>query len=115
MLQEYTAVASMQPTSQTGTMEHAAPMFKELLKRYREKNDGKMPQHIIYFRDGTSESEFVHIRDKEGRPLKELTQEFGTKITLIIAVKRHHTRFMAEGQFATKLGYVLSSCTTCSC
>jgi eukaryotic translation initiation factor 2C len=79
-------------------------MFKELLARYRGQNNGLMPERIIYYRDGTSESEFLAIRDKEGAALRQLVREFGTKITIISAVKRHHTRFMADGEFATKLG-----------
>lgn len=79
-------------------------MFKELLARYKDRNNGLMPQHIIYYRDGASESEFIAIRDREGLALRQLCKEFGTKITIIVAVKRHHTRFMAEGEFATKLG-----------
>jgi hypothetical protein len=104
ILLAYTAVASVQQTAKVGIIEHAGVMFKELLIRYKDRNNGLMPQHIIYYRDGASESEFTAIRDKEGLALRKLCKEFGTKITIIVAVKRHHTRFMAEGEFATKLG-----------
>jgi eukaryotic translation initiation factor 2C len=94
----------MQPSSNSNKIIHAGPMFKDVLTRYREKNNGLMPEHIIFYRDGASESEFEAIRDNEGRELRRLCQNSGTKITIIVAIKRHHTRFFAEGDLATKLG-----------
>jgi eukaryotic translation initiation factor 2C len=66
------------------------------------------PNHIVYYRDGVSESEFSTIRDQEGLKLKELCDELKApaKITIIVAVKRHHTRFFAEEKNASKLGNV---------
>jgi len=94
----------MQQSTNTNTIVHAGAMFKELLTRYKQKNNGLLPEHIIYYRDGASESEFEAIRDNEGRELRRLCQNSGTKITIIVAIKRHHTRFFAEGGLATKLG-----------
>jgi eukaryotic translation initiation factor 2C len=94
----------MQPSTNVNVIDNAPLMFKELLIRYRMKNNGQLPERIIYFRDGASESEFDAIRDKEGIPLRNLCKEFGTKITVVLAIKRHHTRFFAEGDLATKLG-----------
>jgi eukaryotic translation initiation factor 2C len=79
----YTSIASMQQSTDANSIVHAGPMFKELLNRYRQKNNGLLPEHIIYYRDGASESEFDTIRDKEGLVLRELCQESGTKITII--------------------------------
>jgi eukaryotic translation initiation factor 2C len=66
------------------------------------------PQHIVYYRDGVSESEFDTIRTQEGSKLHDLTLELGiqAKITLIVAIKRHHTRFFAGKEIASKLGNV---------
>jgi eukaryotic translation initiation factor 2C len=94
----------MQQSTDTNTIVPAAAMFKELLTRYKQKNNGLLPEHIIYYRDGVSESEFEAIRDNEGRELRRLCQNSGTNITIIVAIKRHHTRFFAEGVLATKLG-----------
>ncbi len=96
----------MQEATKANTIVHARPMFKDLLNRYREKNRGLLPQHILFFRDGASEGELSGIRDTEGRELRRLCQESGEKIsiTIIVAIKRHHTRFFAEGGLATKLG-----------
>ncbi|OBT88213.1 hypothetical protein VE02_02429 [Pseudogymnoascus sp. 03VT05] len=103
----YTAVASVQE-SLLGFIANVKPMMAELLKRYAEKNNGSYPQHIVYYRDGVSESEFQEIKTEEGRKLHELCQELGaqTKITIIVAIKRHHTRFFADRDIASKLGNV---------
>lgn len=66
------------------------------------------PQHIVYYRDGVSESEFQTIKTEEGLKLRELCQELNAqaKITIIVAIKRHHTRFFADKDIASKLGNV---------
>jgi eukaryotic translation initiation factor 2C len=105
----YTAVASMQPSSTANNIVNATPMFQELLKRYKEKNNGLMPESIIYFRDGASESEFDTIRDSEGKALKALCDPSGTRITIIFAIKRHHTRFFlpqSHEKYGSRLGNV---------
>lgn len=45
---------------------------------------------------------------QEGKKLKELCGELNApaKITIIVAVKRHHTRFFADGEHASRLGNV---------
>ncbi|ELR04129.1 hypothetical protein VC83_02051 [Pseudogymnoascus destructans] len=103
----YTAVASIQE-SLLGSIANVKPMMAELLKRYAEKNNGLYPQHIVYYRDGVSESEFQSIKTEEGLKLRELCQELGAqaKITIIVAIKRHHTRFFADRDIASKLGNV---------
>lgn len=94
----------MQQNTDVNCIVHASVMFKELLKRYASKNNGLLPERIIYYRDGASESEFLTIRDKEGIELRRLCQKSGTKITIVVAIKRHHTRFFAQDDIATKLG-----------
>lgn len=93
----YTAVTGMQESTYA-MIANIKPMFTELLKRYTEKNEGRYPRHIFYFRDGVSESEFQAIKMQEAKPLKDLLTELGqqVRITLIVAVKRHHTRFFTE-------------------
>lgn len=93
----YTAVTAMQEST-LGIIANIEPMFMELLKRYTEKNAGSYPRHIFYFRDGVSESEFKAIKMQEAKPLKDLLAKLGqqAKITLIVAIKRHHTRFFTE-------------------
>jgi hypothetical protein len=82
----------MQQSTEANIIVRAHLMFMELLARYKEMNHGLLPEHIIYYRDGASESEFDAIRDKEGLVLRELCKGSGTKITIIFAIKRHHSR-----------------------
>jgi eukaryotic translation initiation factor 2C len=102
----YTSISSMQPSTYVNIVVNAALMFKELLIRYKERNNGLLPQRIIYYRDGASESEFDGILKQEGLALRALCKDSGTKITIVVAIKRHHTRFFAEGELATQLGNV---------
>ncbi len=112
----YTAVATAQPSTEQLIL-HCEQMFLELLGRYKQKNDGLLPQHIFYFRDGLSESEFDDIKQKEGKVLLDLTRSMGaqSQITVIVAVKRHHTRFFPVNKEDTtqngnvKCGFVMEA------
>lgn len=74
----------------------------ERLRAFCQKA-GKLPDHILFYRDGVSESEFGMVTLKE-LPLIEkgcraAGEEFGKhpdwlpRITLLVVGKRHHTRF----------------------
>ncbi|EUC64487.1 argonaute-like protein [Rhizoctonia solani AG-3 Rhs1AP] len=75
-------------------------MMVERLNAFKAKNNA-LPQRILFFRDGVSEGQFLIVRDDElpkvnaafakfkerdGKPYKP-------KLTILIAGKRHHTRF----------------------
>ncbi|CAE6447538.1 unnamed protein product [Rhizoctonia solani] len=75
-------------------------MMIERLNAFKAKNN-LLPQRIIFFRDGVSEGQFMVVRDDElpkvnaafakfkerdGKPYKP-------KLTMLVAGKRHHTRF----------------------
>lgn len=58
---------------------------------------GRLPQQVIYFRDGVSEGQFQHVIKQEVPYLKEVFQKIGDnkwngKIAVVIASKRHHVR-----------------------
>lgn len=121
----YTAVASAQ-LGKDQMITDFAILFKELLKRYKDKNNGKTPESILYYRDGLSESQFAAIMAQEAEPLKgedrkplphpailtSLTEACeaisgpNPKITVVVCVKRHHTR-MFPTERGDKLGNVL--------
>lgn len=100
----YIGNAMAQQSAAANVIVHARHQFKELLIQYKKENNGLLPEHIIYYRDGVSEGEFEAIRLNEGIELHRLCEASRTKITIIVAIKRHHTRFFAEGGLATKLG-----------
>ncbi|MCJ1398779.1 hypothetical protein MMC11_001980 [Xylographa trunciseda] len=103
----YTAVA----TSQVSTVELIGtfkPMLNELLKRYHKRN-GSLPEAVIYWRDGISESQVPEFMEREVKDLKGTFHELGqkVKVTIINCVKRHHTRLFPQSERGDKLGNVL--------
>ncbi|OQV02142.1 Piwi domain-containing protein isoform 1 [Cladophialophora immunda] len=90
------------------------PVYERLLDYY-ERNHGKdsagrkgtgVPEQIIVYRDGVSESQFAMCKGYEygkiGAALGKLFQQKGLpvellpKVTLICAIKRHHTRLFPD-------------------
>lgn len=70
-------------------------MMRERLDAYRNKT-GHLPQHILFYRDGVSESQFGMVRKEELPQIIEACKEAGRTdimITLVIVTKRHNARF----------------------
>lgn len=74
-------------------------MVKERLHHWQEVNSGTLPENILFYRDGVSESQFEMVKNLE---LNQIQQAFDAvagnpkiqvKITLLVVTKRHHTRF----------------------
>ena len=62
-----------------------------LLSTFKSKNQGRMPEHIIVYRDGVSEGQFEEVLDKELKSLKQALAEHGDlncKIAFIVCQKR---------------------------
>jgi len=71
----------------------------ELVSHYKKLNK-VWPEKIVIFRDGVSESQFNMVLTEE---LQDLKSVFGDSnhsptITLIVAQKRHQTRFFVKGE-----------------
>ncbi|KAG2688103.1 hypothetical protein I3760_09G078400 [Carya illinoinensis] len=73
-------------------------MCLELVKNYARLNNVR-PDKIVVFRDGVSESQFDMVLNEELLDLKRAFQsvKYTPTITLIVAQKRHQTRFFPEG------------------
>ncbi|ERT01105.1 RNA interference and protein silencing protein (Qde2) [Sporothrix schenckii 1099-18] len=85
--------------SQTGrqemTSDELTEAFKSRLERWREHN-GAYPDNILVYRDGVSEGQFEQVLDTELPKMKTALKNVDqskTKITIVISVKRHNTRF----------------------
>ncbi|CAK7200017.1 hypothetical protein SEUCBS139899_002705 [Sporothrix eucalyptigena] len=85
--------------SQTGRQELTSDELIEALKsclhRWHEHN-GAFPENIMVYRDGVSESQFEQVLDTELPQMKAALKACNvsqTKITIIVSVKRHNTRF----------------------
>ncbi|GLJ39838.1 hypothetical protein SUGI_0814510 [Cryptomeria japonica] len=84
-------------------------MCKELLSVYLKKNS-KLPERVVFFRDGVSEGQFHMVLNKELMDLRrafgELQHGYNPSVSLIVAQKRHHTRLFPVGNGGTKSGNV---------
>ncbi|KAI9685409.1 MAG: hypothetical protein M1822_004540 [Bathelium mastoideum] len=62
--------------------------------------NGRVPEQLIYFRDGISEGQYLQLLDQEVSDIKAVLKSFDqretTKLTVIVATKRHHIRFFPD-------------------
>ncbi|KAL4311731.1 hypothetical protein GQ457_01G040960 [Hibiscus cannabinus] len=74
-------------------------MCLELVESYARLNKAK-PEKIVLFRDGVSEGQFDMVLNEELMDLKSVFQKINyfPTITLIVAQKRHQTRFFPVGR-----------------
>ena len=80
-------------------IQDAQQMASELLKQFKLSTT-KDPKQIIYLRDGVSEGQFSHVLQQELAAIRKAADAFTkvpVKIAVIIAKKRHHTRFFPTG------------------
>ncbi|VDB96565.1 unnamed protein product [Peniophora sp. CBMAI 1063] len=83
-------------------IENLRDLIYDALRRWWTSNNNKLPERIIYFRDGISEGQYVdtgkyeetHIRQAWERAAKGLGLPFQFKFTFIVVEKRHHMRFL---------------------
>ncbi|VDN33859.1 unnamed protein product [Gongylonema pulchrum] len=69
---------------------------------------GTSPKHIVIYRDGISETEFLNTLKEELASVKaacrKLDSEYSPTVSYIVVQKRHHTRFFAEPSVASRFG-----------
>lgn len=72
-------------------------MLGTRLKLWKSEHGETLPDNLLIYRDGVSESQYKAVLDEELEKLRETCNfEYRgrmPKITLIIVGKRHHTRF----------------------
>lgn len=77
------------------------PMLRTRLKLWQSKHEESLPENLLIYRDGVSESQYQAVLKEELASLinscKDLYGSRGLpRITLIIVGKRHHTRFFKK-------------------
>jgi len=86
-------------------------MMTERLAEFAGKK-GSLPKHILFYRDGVSESQYGEVRQKELPQIRSACaaairtrkkSEPQPFITLIIVAKRHHARFYDSPAVRTNL------------
>lgn len=82
--------------------------FKESVRRWGRRVES-LPENIVIFRDGVSESQYATVLREELGLIKKTClsiaddpemkdKRWSPKITLVVSVKRHSTRFYPTGQ-----------------
>lgn len=75
--------------------------MEHLLKLFRDRNEGKMPETMVIFRDGVSDGQFDKVTTTELPAVKNALMNMGMladsiKIAIVICQKRHHTKLAYE-------------------
>ncbi|KDQ10893.1 hypothetical protein BOTBODRAFT_136370 [Botryobasidium botryosum FD-172 SS1] len=90
------------PRASLEMIQELGDMVAERLACYRARSHDsqQLPKRIIIFRDGVAESQFRQVVDTELPKIQKAFEQFGTaakpyrpKVSIIVAGKRHHTRF----------------------
>ncbi|PWA52824.1 argonaute108 [Artemisia annua] len=72
---------------------------RDMLQAFQLENNGKLPDRIIFYRDGVGDWQFHELLNEEGRSIKEacasMKDGYHPKLTFVVVQKRHHTRFFS--------------------
>ncbi|VDK72737.1 unnamed protein product [Litomosoides sigmodontis] len=86
-----------QPRSELVT--YTVDALRTRIMEFVHQTDCK-PQHIVLFRDGVSDSQFLDVMNDELLCLKtaihQLDQLYSPTVSYIVVQKRHHTRFIEQ-------------------
>lgn len=82
-------------------IEELEEMLIVLFKEYLNANGGKLPERIIFERDGVSESQNITLTSTEIPSTQRAIENVfgknkGIELTYMIINKRHHTRFFSD-------------------
>lgn len=111
---KYSTVLRVQPPLMEDIQDLKA-MAKELILRFYQTNRGVKPTRIVFYRDGVSEGQFLHVFHQEVRAIRaacfELDASYAPPITFVVVQKRHHTRFFpTPGSATDRSGNVAPGC-----
>ncbi|VUC20833.1 unnamed protein product [Clonostachys rosea] len=96
-LAQWPATVWEQSTRQEMLDETLVTAFQSRLELWRKHNK-ILPERIIIFRDGVSEGQFQQVLEQELPKMRIACQKLykkdqHPKLTIVVSVKRHHTRF----------------------
>jgi eukaryotic translation initiation factor 2C len=95
---QYAAHISAQ-ASRVEVVEALTDAMSALLATFKSKNHGRLPEHIIVYRDGVGDGQFEEVLAKELPCIREALALHGDlicKIAFVVCQKRHHTRLVYE-------------------
>ena len=97
---QYPATAWNNPSRVESLDGELVARFQSRLNLWQENNQQGLPENIIIFRDGVSESQFKMVLERELPHIRSacqatygLSKKALPRISVIVAVKRHNTRF----------------------
>ena len=85
------------------TTSNISKLLTQLIMHWMQQvGSGRLPQRILYFRDGVSEGQFQHVLRQEVKDMKDLLRKMTPNLPIppfvvIVASKRHHIRFFPRG------------------
>ncbi|KAI8238932.1 hypothetical protein K4K55_002429 [Colletotrichum sp. SAR 10_96] len=97
-LGQWPAVAWEQPSRQEMLGDELTEHFKSRLLMWRQRNQNKLPEFIVIYRDGVSESQFTQVLEVELPMIRKACDQLyppkqRPKLAIVVSVKRHQTRF----------------------
>lgn len=97
-LAQWPAATWQNPARQEMVEQVFVEHFKGRLKLWQSKNQNRLPDDLVIFRDGVSEGQFTTVLKDELPFIRQACQELYPaervpRIALIVSVKRHQTRF----------------------
>lgn len=102
-LMRYAVVVRSQETTAQGTknvreiIDNMEQIADDLLRAFAKANNDRLPQKIIFYRDGVSDGQFQAVLLEElaamQRACYNLKPDYEPRITYIVVQKRHHIRF----------------------
>ncbi|KAF2005628.1 Piwi-domain-containing protein [Amniculicola lignicola CBS 123094] len=98
---DVTHFRNTQPSIACVRIEEMRGMVRERLQAWQKNNEDALPQFMVFYRDGISESQFADCQEKEITAVKAAYSDLcvdanrGKKLqlTFVICGKRHNTRF----------------------
>ena len=83
-------------------IDHFEDMCEELISAFKTNCKGRLPERIIYYRDGVSEGQFRKVLDKELNALRaacrRFSDEYQPAVTIVCVQKRHHLRMFPKNE-----------------
>jgi hypothetical protein len=97
-LGQWPALSWEQTSRQEMLSDKLVDAFALRLDTWSKYNGGRYPENIVIYRDGVSEGQFSQVLDKELPCIREACRkkyspQFQPKLTIVVSVKRHQTRF----------------------
>jgi len=99
---QWPASISLQETAKREMVQGLKTMLQERLRAYSRHNQGKLPDNLIIYRDGVSDSQYMAVLREELPQLQNACKELypadrpQPRMAIIVVGKRHHTRFFPQ-------------------